>query len=454
MNETMVLNKIAFSAFGVAIHWYGIIIAFALLVGVVLGVIEAKRRGFRSEVVLDLMLIAIPISILGARLYYVAFEWQLYSGNLGSIFAIWNGGLGIYGAVIGGAIAAFVFYKWQRIRVGTMLDIAAPSLVISQAIGRWGNFVNQEAYGYAISNPNLQWFPLSVYIQADSMWHFATFFYESVWNVLVFIVLMIMRKRIKVRGGVFALYLIFYGIGRFIIEPLRTDSLWLIGGQTAEQVANLKITFGLWFFNDGIRISQVLSLVMILGAILYLVIMSAKKKDLEVYKGIYDASFTPEQVKELRANSKQLRAQDKAERAERRAQALEERSGTADEKVAKAKAKAEKAKKKLDEFETEIKLSEIKAQVEPTSSEKEKKKAEKAQEKINRLENKSDSAKEKIEKVDEKLQKAEDKAKRADFKAKEAEEKALRKQTKAKKAEVAALKAAEKAAESKEDDEE
>ena len=116
------MNKIAFSAFGVDIHWYGIIIAAALLFGVVLGVIEAKRRGFRSEMVLDFMLIAIPISIIGARVYYVASEWSVYASDPWSVFAIWNGGLAIYGAVIGGVVAAFIFYKWTRVRIGTMMD--------------------------------------------------------------------------------------------------------------------------------------------------------------------------------------------------------------------------------------------------------------------------------------------------------------------------------------------
>ncbi len=448
MNETTVVDRVAFSFSGINIHWYGIVIASALLIGVVLGVIEAKRRGFRAEMVLDFMLIAIPVCVVGARLYYVAFEWENYADNLWSIFAIWNGGLAIYGAVIGGVIAAIIFYRWRRIKIGTMMDIAAPSLVIAQAIGRWGNFVNQEAYGYVISNPKAQWFPLGVYIQADSMWHYATFFYESVWNVLVFIVLMVVRKRIKIRGGVFALYLIGYGIGRFIIEPLRTDSLWLIGGQSAEQVANLKITWGLWFFNDGIRISQVLSLVMILGSILYLVIMKAKKPSLDEYKGLYDASMTSEQVKEFRANLKQQRAQGKADKAEKRAISLAAKNDTAEAKVEKAKAKAEKAKMKLAEFEGEIKLSEITAQVAETATEKEKKKAEAAKEKITKLTDKSVSAKEKIEKVSEKLQKTEEKAKRAGLKAAEAKEKALKKAAKAKQAEIEALTAAEKAAKS------
>ena len=423
------MDKIAFSAFGVDIHWYGIIIACALLVGVVLGVIEAKRRGYRAEMVLDFMLIAIPMAILGARIYYVASEWGLYSGNFWSVFAIWNGGLAIYGAVIGGVLAAFIFYKWQRVRVGTMMDIAAPSLVIAQAIGRWGNFVNQEAHGGLIANAKWHWFPMGVDIGGS--WYYATFFYESVWNVLVFIVLMLVRKRMKIRGGIFALYLIGYGFGRFWIEQLRTDSLW-------------------W---GPFRASQLLSAVLVLVAIAYLVIMSKSKKEITEYKGIYDSSLSPEEIKELKANSKQLRAQDQAERAAKKAEAMGERNDAADAKVEKAQAKADKAKKKLEEFETEIKLSEIKAQVDETATEKEKKKAEKAKEKIDKLTDKTDLAKEKIEKVDEKLQKAEEKARKAEFKAKEAEEKMLKKQAKAKKAEIAADKAAEAAAESKEDDE-
>lgn len=135
----MAETGVAFSFAGIRIHWYGIIIACALVIGVILAVRDAKRRGYRSEMILDFLLIAIPLCIICARLYYVAFEWDNYSDNLLRIFAVREGGLAIYGAVIGGAIAAFIFYKWRKVPVGDILDIGAPSIVLGQAIGRWGN---------------------------------------------------------------------------------------------------------------------------------------------------------------------------------------------------------------------------------------------------------------------------------------------------------------------------
>lgn len=324
---------------GIDIHWYGVIIACGLLLGVILGVLEARRRGYRAEMVLDFMLIAIPICIICARLYYVAFQWEYYAANPISILYIWNGGLAIYGAVIGGVIAAFIFFVWTRVRVGTMMDVAAPSLIIAQAIGRWGNFVNQEAYGNLITNPKWQWFPAGVKIAAEgNQWFQATFFYESAWNVIVFIVLMLTRKKVKVRGGVFALYLIGYGIGRFFIEGLRSDSLY-------------------W---GPFRVSQVLSLVLVISALLYLIIMS-RRKQVPDYRGVYDSSLTPEQVNEFKANAKQIRAQEIADRAQEKAEALAAKTDVSEEKVKKAQNKADRAKKKLEKFETEIKLSEIKA---------------------------------------------------------------------------------------------
>lgn len=413
---------------GIDIHWYGVIIACGLLLGVILGVLEAKRRGYRAEMVLDFMLIAIPICIICARLYYVVFEWQYYAANPISILYIWNGGLAIYGAVIGGVIAAFIFFGWTRVRVGTMLDVAAPSLIIAQAIGRWGNFVNQEAYGNLITNPKWQWFPAAVQIEAQgNQWFQATFFYESAWNVLVFIVLMLTRKKVKVRGGVFALYLAGYGIGRFFIEGLRSDSLY-------------------W---GPFRVSQVLSAVLIIAAVLYLVIMS-RRKQVSEYKGVYDVTLTAEQVNEFKANAKQLKAEEIAKRAQEKAEALAARSDAAEDKVNRAQEKADRAKKKLEKFETEIKLSEIKANIDETATEKEVKAAEKAKAKAEKLEEKSEAVKEEIEKKAEKVKKAEFAAKKKELKAKEAEQKALTKAAKAKKAEIAAEKAAQSAKESAE----
>lgn len=411
---------------GIDIHWYGVIIACGLLLGVILGVLEAKRRGYRAEMVLDFMLIAIPICIICARLYYVVFEWQHYAANPISILYIWNGGLAIYGAVIGGVIAAFIFFSWTRVRVGTMLDVAAPSLIIAQAIGRWGNFVNQEAYGNLITNPKWQWFPAAVQIEAQgNQWFQATFFYESAWNVIVFIVLMLTRKKVKVRGGVFALYLAGYGLGRLFIEGLRSDSLY-------------------W---GPFRVSQVLSAVLIIAAVLYLVIMS-RRKQVPEYKGVYDATLTVEQVNEFKANAKQLKAEEIAKRAQEKAEALAARSDAAEDKVKKAQEKADRAKNKLEKFETEIKLSEIKANVDDTATDKEIKAAEKAKAKAEKLEEKSEAVKEQIEKKAEKVKKAEFAAKKKELKAKEAEQKALTKAAKAKKAEIAAEKAAQSAKQS------
>jgi phosphatidylglycerol:prolipoprotein diacylglycerol transferase len=162
--------------------------------------------------------------------------------------------------------------------LGDTLDVAAPGLILGQAIGRWGNFVNQEAFGNIVTDPSLQSFPYSVYIDRLGEWHQATFFYESMWNLIVFAVLMIFRKRIKVRGGVFALYVIGYGIGRFFIESLRTDSLMA----------------------GDVRVSQWLSAILVVCGIAFLIIMSKKKKEYPAYDGLYSLSWTDEQVAEYK----------------------------------------------------------------------------------------------------------------------------------------------------------
>jgi phosphatidylglycerol:prolipoprotein diacylglycerol transferase len=279
------------------IFWYGIIIAVGLIAGVFVGLMEAKRRGYRSELVLDFILIAVPICILCARLYYVIFEWNNmdYAANPLHIFYVWEGGLAIYGGVIGGAIAALIFYKWRRISVGEMMDIAAPGLIIGQAIGRWGNFTNQEAFGNLVTNPLMQWFPYSVYIEnaktIDGItyapgFYQATFFYESMWNLIVFAVLMLLRKKIKVRGGLFALYVTLYGFGRFWIEQLRTDSLMM----------------------GNMRVSQGLSELLFFGGIAYLVYMYFTKREYAPYSGYYSLGLTEEQVEGLKGKNSLLNA--------------------------------------------------------------------------------------------------------------------------------------------------
>ncbi len=226
---------VAFTIFGYSIHWYGIIIATGMLLGILLAMYHTKREGHNPDNILDMALIIVPLAVIFARIYYVIFQWNaVYAppSPFWKVFAIWEGGMAIYGGVIGGFIGVLIYWAFinkKQIKLYSLLDILAPSLILGQAIGRWGNFVNQEAYGAIIDNPAWQWFPAAVFIQADGQYHMATFFYESMWNFLVFAFLFFYFKNSKTRkeGNVFWFYLLLYGIGRLVIEGLRTDSLYL-----------------------------------------------------------------------------------------------------------------------------------------------------------------------------------------------------------------------------------
>jgi len=238
-------DPVAFRIFGRPVYWYGILIAMGVLLGIYLAMGYARRLKYAPEMILDLALLAIPFAIVGARLYYVVFQWEIYKNNPVDIFKIWQGGLAIYGAVIGGVIAAAIFSRWRKIKFWDLADIAAPSLILGQAIGRWGNFFNQEAYGRLVTDPAWQWFPFAVYIEARQEWHMATFFYESMWNLLVFIFLMSYRKRRKRSGDIFLLYLLLYSCGRVVIEGFRTDSLYLGPFRVSQLLAGLLIAFSI-----------------------------------------------------------------------------------------------------------------------------------------------------------------------------------------------------------------
>ena len=202
---------------------YGLLIAFAIGLGVWLCARQEKEKGLPRDISVDFALWVIPAAIVGARLYYVVFQWDQFSSDPVRILRLWEGGLAIYGGVIGGALAALAFSKAKKIPFGKLADTVAPALILGQAIGRWGNFFNQEAYGRRIDNPSLQFFPLAVQIGRE--WHMATFFYESLWNFIGFLLLWFTRKRMKQSGSSFLLYLCWYGLGRCFIEGLRTDSL-------------------------------------------------------------------------------------------------------------------------------------------------------------------------------------------------------------------------------------
>ena len=224
---------VAFSIFGLEIRWYGLLIASAVLIGTVLALKEAKRKGVKEETLLDMLLFAVPAAIIGARAYYVIFMWDYYSKNPSQILNIRGGGLAIHGVIIAGALVAIIFAKVRKENFWRLADIVAPSLILGQAIGRWGNFANQEAHG---GPTDLPWG-----IMIDGVKVHPTFLYESIWNLLVFgFLLWYRRKKATVEGEIFVLYLMLYSVGRFFIEGLRTDSL-MLGPFRVAQLISLAI---------------------------------------------------------------------------------------------------------------------------------------------------------------------------------------------------------------------
>jgi len=238
------IEPVAFSILGKPIFWYGIIISIALIINIIWAMRDTVKFGFKSDDIIDFVFYAVPAAVVGARLYYVIFKWQDYSQNPLEIFQIWKGGLAIYGAVIAGVITAWIFAKIKSIPPLKWFDFCAPFLVLGQAIGRWGNFVNREAYGVYTNLPWRMEIPDLNGITRISV--HPTFLYESLWNLSVFIFLMVYRNRSKKEGNVFFLYLIMYGLGRFWIEGLRADSL-MIGNFRISQVLSLVLVMGFSF---------------------------------------------------------------------------------------------------------------------------------------------------------------------------------------------------------------
>lgn len=226
------MNPIAFEIFGIAVRWYGILISLGMIIGTFLALRETKRLGLDENLILDFIIVMIPCAIIGARLYYVIFNWSYYSGDIMKIIDIRSGGLAIHGGVIGGVIAGLIFTRVKKIEFWQLADIIAPSLILGQAIGRWGNFINQEAHG---GPTNLPWG-----IVVDGVKVHPTFLYESFCNFAIFAFLMVYKKKKKFNGEVFYLYLILYSVGRFFIEGMRTDSL-MMGPLRVAQVLSLSL---------------------------------------------------------------------------------------------------------------------------------------------------------------------------------------------------------------------
>ncbi len=239
----------SFTVLGLNIHWYGVIIACGFLLAVFYAVKRSKDFGLSEETVLDMVIWIAPFAIICARAYYVIFNFDIYRDNLNDMFKIWKGGLAIYGGVIGAVIGGFVFSKIKKVKLGNMLDVAGLGLLIGQSIGRWGNFVNREAFGRETDI----FCRMGLTFNGETIYVHPTFLYESVWNAIGFILLHIYsKKRVNAYSGeIFTLYVLWYGLGRAFIEGLRTDSLYL---------------FGLQIFGYGIRTSQLLAVLSCVGA--------------------------------------------------------------------------------------------------------------------------------------------------------------------------------------------
>ena len=259
------VRRILFSPFGFPVYTYGVITAFALFLAVFLGLRKCEKCGISQDNIIDLMLFATPISIIFARLYYVIFSWDYFKDDFMKIINIREGGMAIYGAVIGALLTALVFTRIKKISTLNLMDFGVPYLLMAQGIGRWGNFVNQEVFG---TNTNLPWGMISDEISRYITYNaprlnelgilmdplapvHPTFLYESLWNLAVFAILLMLSKKKKFDGQILLGYLIGYGIGRAFIEGIRIDSLML----------------------GSIRISQLLSVIFVIGGLIIYTIL-------------------------------------------------------------------------------------------------------------------------------------------------------------------------------------
>ena len=242
------MDRVAFNVFGIDVMWYGILMATGMILGTLIALKEAKRVGIKEDDVLDLAIIAIPMGLLGARLYYVIFNWEYYSQNTSQILNFRGGGMAIHGALIGGILTGYIFTRIKKIDFLKMADAVIIGIPLAQAIGRWGNFINKEAHG---GPTNLPWA-----IVVDGVKVHPTFLYESIWDVTIFIFLWLFRKKKQYEGQIIVYYITLYSLGRFFIEGLRTDSL-MIG---------------------PLRMAQVISLIGVVGGIIAHIYLSKRNK--------------------------------------------------------------------------------------------------------------------------------------------------------------------------------
>lgn len=259
----MELNPVFGNFFGIEVRWYGIIITAGIVVAFLMALSEGKKLGLPEDTFYDILLLAIPLSLVGARIYYVIFDWKNYQNDLLAIFDIRQGGIAIYGGLITGLLVIYLYCRHKNLNMWQILDILTPGVLLAQSIGRWGNFMNQEAHGESTTRAFLTGIHLPNFIidqmKIDGVYYQPTFLYESLWSLIGVIILLSLRHRFHFfkQGEVALTYVFWYSFGRFFIEGMRTDSLML----------------GIF------RVSQVLALFLAIGS---LILILVRRRNIQV----------------------------------------------------------------------------------------------------------------------------------------------------------------------------
>ena len=273
------LNRVFLQLGPITIYWYAVFIMSGVALGLFLSIREGKKMGINSEFFYDLVTYGLPISIIGARIYYVAFSWDYYSSHPEDIIKLWQGGIAIHGAIIAAFIFGYFFCKKRKVSFWLVADIASVSFIIAQAIGRWGNFMNQEAHGGVVPGATLdaqREFLQSLFIPdfivnnmyINEAYYHPTFLYESLWNMVGFLfIVFVLRKLPKLLvGEIAAFYAVWYSIGRYMVEGMRTDSLML---------------------TESIRMAQFISITTIVLVLILVIYRRLAKKNLITYQSFY-----------------------------------------------------------------------------------------------------------------------------------------------------------------------
>ncbi len=272
------IDPIAIQLGPISVRWYGIIIATGILLGYFIAQASVKRIGHDKDTLVDIIFWSAIFGFIVARLYFVIFQWPYYAQNPIEIPMIWHGGIAIHGGLIGGFITGIFVCKKKNLNPFQIGDVIAPSMLLGQGIGRWGNFMNHEAHGGPVSKSFLEHLHIPDFIinnmYINGKYYQPTFLYESIWDILGFVILILLRKHLRI-GDTFCLYLIWYSIGRFFVEGMRTDSLML---------------------TSDIRVAQLMSIILIIVGIVIMIIRRVKY-NAPRYKDVGPLTWSNQKVK-------------------------------------------------------------------------------------------------------------------------------------------------------------